>query len=277
MYDEDELNIKSCQPYIVLETGEFYQHVLSCMGISHFYSFKGNSEKDSIIPLIADGCSNIIFEYNNGKVVNSTVIGNTLEMKTFKIHKDSEYFGVRFLPGENPCFKNQVVKEMVGKTADLKDFENMKLISDKMNLEKTFSDRMNTFLSEYQKFNNDEVSSQHQLYRQFIRLIVSKKGMLKISQLVVLTGYSARYINQIFEDISGMSAKQFCNIVKLQYLLNDIDYGNVESLSKLATDYNFYDMAHFIHEFKNYTGKTPGEYMANIKNHSFSENVINVQ
>lgn len=259
-----------------METEGFYQHVLADMGIAHFYSFKGKSKKDSVIPLIADGCSNIIFTYKNGKVEKATVIGNTLEMKNFIIEKDAEYFGIRFQPGENPCFKNQVVKELVGKDADLQNFSNMKYLSDKMAGEKTFTERMETFLSEYQKFCDEKVSSQHQLYRQFIRLIVSKKGMLKISELVVLTGYSARYINQIFEDISGMSAKQFCNIVKLQYLLNDIDYGNLESLSKLATDYNFYDMAHFIHEFKNYTGKTPGEYMASIKNHNFSENVINV-
>jgi len=275
MYDENEFYINSSQPYIVMETGEFYQHILASNGISHFYSFKGNSQEDSIIPLIADGCSNIIFSFKDGEV-NATVIGNTLEMKNFKIEKDATYFGIRFQPGENPCFKNQSVKELVGKDADLNQFSNMKYLSDKMAHTSSFNDRMETFLEEYQNFCNEEVSSQHQLYRQFIRLIVSKKGMLKISELVVLTGYSARYINQIFEDVSGMSAKQFCNIVKLQCLLNDIDYGNIESLSKLATDYNFYDMAHFIHEFKNYTGKTPGEYLSNVKNHNFSASVVNI-
>ena len=46
-------------------------------------------------------------------------------MKNFTIEKDATYFGVRFQPGENPCFKNQVVKELVGKDADLKQFSNI--------------------------------------------------------------------------------------------------------------------------------------------------------
>ncbi len=149
MYDENEFFINSSQPYIVMETGEFYQHVLASNGIAHFYSFKGNSQEDLIIPLIADGCSNIIFSYKSNKV-SATVIGNTLEMKNFKIEKDATYFGVRFQPGENPCFRNTSVKDLVGKDADLKQFSNMNMLSVKMANTISFSDRMETFLDEYQ-------------------------------------------------------------------------------------------------------------------------------
>lgn len=274
MYNES-LEIKSIQPFIVLESQKFYQHYLTDYGISHFYSFQGNSNGDTVVPFIADGCSNIIFAYKKDGV-KSTFIGNTVEQIPFTIEKGVEYFGIRFQPGENPCFNNLVVKDLVGKEIDLCEFSNMQELCDKMSRERNFYSRMCAFMNEYNKFINREVSVQHQLYRQFIRVIVSRKGLLKISELVVLTGYSARYINQIFEEISGMSAKQFCNIVKLQFLLNDIDNSNMDSFSKLASDYNFYDMAHFIHNFKAYTGHTPKDYASCIKTKEYQKKVVNI-
>ena len=62
-----------------------------------------------------------------------------------------------------------------------------------------------------------------------------------------------------------MSAKQFCNIVKFQLVLNEISNGNIDSFSKIAADYRFYDQSHFIHEFKSYTGMTPSDYSTALK------------
>ena len=119
MYDEEKLNIKSIQPYIVLESEKFYQHYLESLGISHFYSFCGNSA-NSKVPFIADGCSNILFAYNEDGM-KSMFLGSTIQQHEFEIEKDTEYFGIRFLPGENPCFNNLVVKDLVGKNIDLKE------------------------------------------------------------------------------------------------------------------------------------------------------------
>ncbi len=280
MYEEDELHIRTIQPYIVMETGKFYQHILASLGISHFYSFHGNLEKNLDVPFLADGCSNIIFAYKENSYQNEELemkaflIGSTVQQQILTIEKNTDYFGVRFQPGENPCFKGLIIKDLVGKKLDLDEFEGMQSLIQKMKKENTFTSRMCCFLDEYRQFLNKRTSSQHQLYRQIVSLIVNKKGLLKISELEVLTGYSARYINHIFENQSGMSAKQFCNIVKMQCILCDLNNGNVSSFSKLASDYKFYDQAHFIHEFKDYTGKTPSGYLNDITNHQYKKSVI---
>ena len=62
-----------------------------------------------------------------------------------------------------------------------------------------------------------------------------------------------------------MSAKQFCNIVKFQLVLAEINKGQINSFSKIAADYRFYDQSHFIHEFKSYTGMTPSSYSEAMK------------
>lgn len=273
--DNDEFHIMTIQPYVVLETGEFNQHIMATMGISHFYSYKGSKEKDSVVQMVPDGCSNILFSYKDGEC-RSKFLGNNTQATTLTIEKDTDYFGIRFQPGENPCFSDLNVKEFVGKEMDLTEFPAMTNLYLKMAQEDTFTSRMCTFMEEYRNIQKEKVSTQHRLFRQIIRLIVKKKGLLKISELVVLTGYSSRYLNQIFEDYAGMSAKQFCNLVKLHMLTNDLDNQKVDSFAGLAADYNYYDMAHFIHDFKNFSGTTPGKYLNEIKEKNYRSLVKNV-
>jgi len=263
---------------MVLDTEQFTQHLQDSKGISQFYEFYGNKQKDKSIELIADSCSNIIFSYNPSDPANykAFVLGSNLQKINIEVEKDAVYFGIRFQPGENPCFKNNTVKNYVQKQMDLLEFSNMHNIFAQMKEQDSFEKRIETFMNVHENLYNNEITFKHKLYRQFIRLIVSKKGILKISELVELTGYSARYINQIFEDVSGMSAKQFCNNVKLQHVIDDMNNLNIESLSKLVTDYKFYDMAHFIHEFKAFSGKTPGEYLTLIRENDYLSHLTKI-
>ena len=164
----------------------------------------------------------------------------------------------------------------MGKEISLDYFPDLHDLFEKVSAASGFEERIQAFNQEYDKLVSVKSSGQLKLFRQFSRLIVDKKGLLKISQLVVLTGYSARYVNQIFEEFLGMSAKQFCSIVRLQMILHEMNGGNVKALSNLASDYGYYDMAHFIHDFKDYTGSTPGDYLNTVKTAAYSRSVIDV-
>ena len=120
--EDDIFHIKTIQPFLVFETKKFYQRVIASCGISHFYSFSG-SDKTVSVPFLADGCSNIIFCYDRGNV-NAYVLGQTLEQGVFTIKSGADYFGIRFQPGENPCFEDLDVKDMAGKELLLSDFSN---------------------------------------------------------------------------------------------------------------------------------------------------------
>lgn len=102
------------------------------------------------------------------------------------------------------------------------------------------------------------------LLSQIKKLITDRNGIVKISTLVILSGYSARYINYLFEMYSGISAKQFCNSVRMECVLNEF-YNNPDvSFSCIARKFHFYDQAHFVHEFKKSTGKTPSQYLDEV-------------
>lgn len=269
--DQDELHLHTIQPYLVLKTGDFRQHIMTSYGISHFFEFNFVETGEESVPFIPDGCSNFIFEYSrNG--MKAEVFGSTENTKPFLLERDTDYFGVRFQPGENPCFTELPVKKLINNSITLSRFPKMRQLCENMAKQKTFNDRMNTFLCEYASYEN----RQNTIFRQIIHIIYDNNGILKIPDLESYSGYSARYINQIFETKAGISAKQFCKIIRLQAMLDKMNSGTINSLSEFAMDYQFYDQSHFIHDFENFTGITPSKYLKEVAEKNYRKCVTDI-
>jgi AraC-like DNA-binding protein len=58
-----------------------------------------------------------------------------------------------------------------------------------------------------------------------------------------------------FRQAVGTSPKKFASIVRFKHVIQRYDSGR--SLTELAYEAGFYDQAHFIKEFKIFTGDTP--------------------
>ncbi len=272
----DSEKLISIQPYFVMSSDDFCQHILIKNGISHFFSFSNKSGQDITVPLIVDSCINLIFEYKDGKV-RTHLIGCTIEKRTFSVKKDAEYFGVRLQPSTVKFVREYSPKEIIGNIIILDDLPSTKAFCKKMGQQNDFESRMTTFLQEYSKFKNESgTENQSDLFKQISDLIIQRKGIIKISELEELSGYSARYINRIFDNELGMSAKQLCSSVKFQFLLSDLNRGDAENLTSIASEYNFYDQAHFIHEFKKFTGMTPKEYTTEVEQQNYTDSIKNV-
>lgn len=266
----------SIQPYFVLDSDDFCQHILTENGISHFFSFSNKSDQDITVPLLVDGCSNLIFEYKDNKV-RTHLIGCTIEKRTFSVKGNAEYFGVRLQPSVTKFVKEYAPKEIIGNIIILDDLPSTKEFCKKMGNQKDFSSRMKVFMDEYAIFQElDDNNSKTQLFKQISELIIQRHGIVKVKELEELSGYSSRYINKIFDNELGMSTKQLCSSIKFQFLLSDLNQGNKENLTSIASAYNFYDQAHFIHEFKDFVGKTPGEYSEEVEKKNYKENIKNI-
>src|SRR5574344_1920975 len=139
--------IHSIQPYLVLKTDSFCQHLLSSYGISHFYSFSTGCGADTAVSLVPDGCSNILFAYGKDSMT-ADVYGSTVDKQEITFSPCTDYFGIRFFAGENPCFENFPVKELDNSSTSLRDFPDMAHMFTRMSGEETFNGRMSTFLDE---------------------------------------------------------------------------------------------------------------------------------
>lgn len=78
-------------------------------------------------------------------------------------------------------------------------------------------------------------------------------------------GYSRRWIQKEYQEIFGLGFKELHSNMRFLKTLQRIEYlitlKQSINFSLLANECNYYDQAHFIKEFKKYSGMTPKEYI----------------
>lgn len=74
-------------------------------------------------------------------------------------------------------------------------------------------------------------------------------------------GYSQKHFIQLFRQQVGVLPKQYLRILRFQKALQAIENSSSIDWSSLALENGFYDQAHLIHDFKLFSGFTPGEYL----------------
>jgi AraC-like DNA-binding protein len=88
-----------------------------------------------------------------------------------------------------------------------------------------------------------------------LALIHKSRGSIRIKDLVQQLHTSPSPLEKRFRAAVGASPKKFASIVRLKNLLQQ--YPKTGSLTELGYEAGFYDQAHFIKEFKAFTGDTP--------------------
>lgn len=104
----------------------------------------------------------------------------------------------------------------------------------------------------------DDFSQQRM--KQSIELINSSKGMVEVETLASSACWSRKQYERHFQDIIGTSPKQFMRIVRFQNTLHHKASHPDTSLTELALESGFFDQSHMINEFKDLSGRTPGQY-----------------
>jgi AraC-like DNA-binding protein len=94
-----------------------------------------------------------------------------------------------------------------------------------------------------------------------LNLIYSTKGQIRIDDLASRTGLGNRQLVRKFNNSIGLSPKEFSRIIKFINSLRYLKQTNSQYLSEAAYDCGYYDQAHFIHDFKEYSGLTPTAFL----------------
>jgi AraC-like DNA-binding protein len=94
-----------------------------------------------------------------------------------------------------------------------------------------------------------------------VSTITSRPSKLGIQRLSEEIGYSQKHFTTLFKKQVGVSPGQYTQIMRFQKTILAIEKDESIHWSEIALRQGYYDQAHFIHEFRHFSGFTPGEYL----------------
>ena len=99
-----------------------------------------------------------------------------------------------------------------------------------------------------------------QVVKSTIEAISIANGQLSINELSKYSRLNRRVLARKFSLTVGLNPKQFSKIIRLQTALKTLLNKKVFKLTDLAYENEYFDQAHFIKDFKEFTGLTPKEF-----------------
>lgn len=95
--------------------------------------------------------------------------------------------------------------------------------------------------------------------------ILETGGQASVSALALESGLSLRQFERRFRHQIGMRPKLFTRIARFESVLERKARFPTASWTDIALDFGYYDQMHMVHEFAEFTGKTPSESLAQIE------------
>jgi AraC-like DNA-binding protein len=105
-------------------------------------------------------------------------------------------------------------------------------------------------------------NSPHNAVAHALDRFMREPHVVTIGKVTNEIGLSPRRFIQTFAEQIGMTPKIFCRVQRFQRALTTIQQRHKVVWTEVALDCGYYDQAHFIQEFKEFCGITPGDYLA---------------
>ncbi|HVB03384.1 MAG TPA: helix-turn-helix transcriptional regulator [Chitinophagaceae bacterium] len=125
------------------------------------------------------------------------------------------------------------------------------------------SDRARIIVIEKFLVGRMQITEPDRLVLTALTLIHKSRGNIRIGDLAERLHISQSPLEKRFRKAVGASPKKFASIVRLKNVVSQYDPHN--SLTELGYEAGFYDQAHFIKEFKTFTGDTPESFFGGKK------------
>ncbi|MFK7971055.1 MAG: DUF6597 domain-containing transcriptional factor [Bacteroidia bacterium] len=226
-------------------------------------------QKNTIVP---DGCIKMIFHYGdaykhhseNGEsevLPRCLVVGQLTRPYVVEPTGETGTFFVCFHPNGFIPFATLPIKEMENTVVPLthvygKDGASLgQKILDAGSTSERIS-LVESFLFE-RLAQTDTVD---QIVQSTVETILTANGQFSVDVLSKQHNTSRRQLARKFSSDIGLSPKQLSKTIRLQSALKVLLTEDVSSFTDLAYENEYYDQAHFIKEFKEFTGLTPKEF-----------------
>lgn len=244
--------------------------------IKHYLFLKSEGGSFKKLRLFTDGNTGLVFTFKNNLISNyithdlheylpdSFVYGQLTEFKDIFLFGETSLIIVVFQPSG--------INQLMGIPAyKLRDYiiqteyifgKQVTDLQEKLSEKAYNQDKLILLNGFFIKIVNGRRYPVNPIIQASIKLIIQRKGLVSVNQLVKYTGYTERHIERKYIESIGLNPKMFSNIVKLHSFLRYLKEKHAHILvTGLAYEAGYSDHSHLVKEFRKYTGMTPKEYI----------------
>ena len=257
-----DLNPKTYEPNI--ELTEF---------VKRYWTLDGKKEnipiKNTIVP---DGTMKLIFHYGdtykhhsqNGEIIvlpKCFLIGQLTKPYVIEPVGVTGSFVVQFKPNGFLPFTSIPIKELENTAVPLDVLfgEDGIKLGNQILTAKSTPERIQTIEDFLLKQLADKRNIDN-IVKSTIETIFSTNGQFSINEFSKNNNINRRQLARKFSSAIGLSPKQLAKTIRIQTILKVLLNEEVTKLTDLAYENEYFDQAHFIKEFKEFTGLTPKEF-----------------
>ncbi|SMC40675.1 AraC family transcriptional regulator [Pedobacter africanus] len=225
----------------------------------------------SHIRVLPDTCAELFLNYTNTPVAH---IGGELHQRSIVTFRMNQFMDVQmrkgagvvavcFHPGMAYRFIQIPMHELSNTTTALADVwhDMATALEEKMACAGCNEDRVG--LIQQYLFGQLAYAKDDLHMTQCLSAAQSSGGLVPARQLAFDTGLSQRQLSRKFQEQVGLSPKEYLRVYRFIRSLDHLKRHPVLSLTEIACKSGYYDQAHFIRDYKDYTGYTPRQVALN--------------
>ncbi len=261
---------------------QFYQEITPPSGLAEFvecfWQVKGTmplaTAGDRILP---NGCIDIIFNLADlpQKVegsyprLRSFVVGQMRKPVTVWQGSKVDLLGIRFRLGGSGAFLRVKAADLNNCVLPLSDLLGDAVLNLETQLAGASFERRVGLLTTWLQPERDHPSRGAQSIEQASLLIEKSCGLITVDALCAQLDITPRHIERLFVQHVGLNPKLACRIVRFSHAVERLRHRPNVAWAEFSLRCGYYDQAHFIRDFREFAGMTPGEYRAQLKNVAF--------
>lgn len=204
-----------------------------------------------------DSSANLIFRWSSA-AARLVLLGPVTEQAAVELDGRSEYLGVRFRTGQAPQLSELSPLELTNAHAELTSLGGVSLdeLSERLAAARDLPARqaiIEELIRDAPPLARDDRG------RWAASLVEARRGQLRVDDLAEALGLSARTLERLCLQQLGVGPKRLTRLVRLRHVLVRLQAGDFGTLADLAQACGYADQPHLVRDFKQLTGRLPGE------------------
>lgn len=220
-----------------------------------------------LVTLIPDGGSSIVFDINFRNGRHQECIWGVMDKPVVMYNQHSiskgeiMTFGVDFKPGGLYPFLNVPMHELVNKSPELEavSFSIFHELIERVAYAGSVGEQIHVIEAFLLK-RLEQANSLKPSVMEALNKIAAASGNIRVNELAGQLFISERSLRRLFHEHVGLSPKTLCRITRLQRVIRHCKNDSHKSYLIAAYDSGYFDQSHFIKEFKEFCGNTPGQF-----------------